>query len=52
MSDVELYGTLETYPVVVDDLNNDGELAGGGALLDEDDTANLNVTLERSRHCV
>lgn len=47
-----LIGEMETYPVVVNDLDDDGELAGGGALLDEDDTANLNVTLERSRHCV
>ena len=43
---------LETYPVVVDDLDNGGELAGGGAVLDEDNTANLNVSLERSRHDV
>lgn len=41
-----------TYPVVVDDLDDDGELAGGRALLNEDNTANLDVTLEGSRHCV
>ncbi|KAI3476400.1 hypothetical protein L1887_62052 [Cichorium endivia] len=40
-----------TYPVVVDDLDDDGELAGGRALLNEDNTANLDVTLEGSRHC-
>lgn len=40
----------ETYPVVVDDLDNDGELTGGGALLDEDNAADLNVALERSGH--
>lgn len=42
----------KTYPVLVDDLDDDGELTGGGALLNEDNAADLNVTLERSRHCV
>ena len=41
-----------THPVLVNDLDDDGELAGGRALLNEDNTANLDVTLERSRHCV
>ena len=35
-----------TNPVVVNDLGNDGELAGRGAVVDENDTADLDETLE------
>lgn len=35
-----------TYPVVVDDLNNHGELASRRALVNEDNSANLDKTLE------
>jgi len=31
---------------VVNDIDNDGELAGIGAIVDHDDTANLDDTLE------
>lgn len=34
------------YPVVVDDLNNHGELASRRALVNEDNSANLDKTLE------
>ena len=37
---------LKTNPVVVDDLGDDGELAGGRALVDEDDSADLDESLE------
>ena len=36
----------DTHPVVVDDLGDDSELASGGTLSEEDDTANLDETLE------
>lgn len=36
----------QTNPVVVDDLGDDGELAGGRALVDEDDSADLDESLE------
>ena len=35
-----------TNPVVVNDLGNDGELASGRAVVDENDTADLDETLE------
>jgi hypothetical protein len=35
-----------TYTLVVNDLSNDGELAGGGSILDEDDSSDLNESLE------
>ena len=31
---------------MVNDLSNDGELAGGGSILDEDDSSDLNESLE------
>ena len=41
-----------THPVVVDDLGDNGELALGGALVDEDDAADLDVSLEGlGTHC-
>ena len=32
-----------TYALVVDDLDDSGELSGGGTIVDEDKTSNLNV---------
>ena len=37
------------YSIVVDDFGNDGELAGGWTLIDEDYSANLNESLEGRR---
>lgn len=34
------------YPVVVNDLNNDGNFASRGTGLEEDDTSNLDETFE------
>lgn len=39
-------GSVDEGPLVVDDLDDDSELALGGALVDEDDSADLDETLE------
>lgn len=38
-----------TYAVVVNDIDNDGELAGIRAIVNHDNTADLNDTLESKR---
>lgn len=35
-----------THPVVVNDLSNDGELSSRGAVVDQNDTSNLDESLE------
>ena len=35
-----------TYAVVINDIDNDGELAGIGTVVDHNDTADFNDTLE------
>lgn len=42
-------GAVNEGTVVVDDLDNDGELAGRGAVVDENDTADLDEALEGGR---
>ena len=42
----ELDDKRHTYAVVINDIDNDGELAGIRAIVDHDNTANLNDTLE------
>lgn len=39
-------GSRWTHPVVVDDLGDDGELAGRRSFVDQDDTSDLDETLE------
>lgn len=42
-------GAVNEGAVVVDDLGDDGELAGRGTVVDEDDTADLDKALESGR---
>lgn len=42
-------GAVNEGAVVVDDLGNDGKLAGRGTVVDEDDTADLDKALESGR---
>jgi hypothetical protein len=37
--------SVSTYPLVVDDLDNDGGLALGGTVIDEEDTADLDEAI-------
>jgi len=39
-------GSVDQDPLVVDDLDNDGNLALGGTVVDEDDTADLDEAVE------
>lgn len=41
--------SLETHSVVVNDLGNDGELSGERSVVDEDDSADLDESLEGGR---
>ena len=40
---------LWTHSVVINDLGNDGELSGEGSVVDEDDSADFDESLEGGR---
>ena len=41
--------SVDSYPIVVDDLGDNSELAGGGTFVDKDNPADLNEALECGR---